>query len=450
LPSPLSISTPTWLDTTTQCPAKVFAFLFLHSLFIFHVSTIAVLLPAIKMMPSLVGASMVGAPHSHGSGAAYTVDTILNELSKQLIGNTRRYSRASNGQQQRVGNAMRISKPGSASNSPRSSTMQARRRTLIGDGFWGGLQTPSPAMEQMYQPSPAPETPSESFYERETTRSARPVSWHPSSQNAQQSLYSQQESSNAMFYPYSMYSDAEILASLQQYPPTPAAYSGYTSPAESFSPLSLPYSNYNSQQMCSPQQQQQQQQTPAAFHPGPCSSNYPSANTLSDIPYLPPPHVADESLSWDAYSGNNALLSQHTAPPTPEDFAYNVAPPQQQQQQQQQPQQPAKQEATQQAYQPLIHDDDAANESEGEILYGMGLYDAPDHSKGSSATLHQSVVLSLLGGTREQKDELDTGNGLGLKLEDAWEPPASDDEDEEDDDDEEGADSEEDGEGEGE
>jgi hypothetical protein len=128
-----------------------------------------------------------------------------------------------------------------------------------------------------------------------------------------------------------------------------------------------------------------------------------------------------------------------------------VAPPQQQQQQQQQqPQQPAKQETThqqQQAYQPLIHDDDAADESEGEILYGMGLYDAPDHSKGSSATLHQSVVLSLLGGTREQ-NELDTGNGLGLKLEDAWEPPASEDEDEEDD--EEGADSEEDGEGEGE
>lgn len=400
------------------------------------------------MMPSLVGANMVG-PHNHGSGSAYTVDTILNELSRQLTGNARRYSRASNGQQQRVGNAMRISKPGSASNSPRTSTMQARRRTLIGDGFWGGLQTRSPAMEQMYQPSPAPETPSESFYERETTRSARPVSWHPSSQNAQQSLFfSQQEDSNAMLYSYSTYSDAEMLASLQQYPPTPAAYSGYASPAESFSPLSLPYSNYSSQQMCSPQQQQQQQQAQAAFHPDPCS-NYASANTLSDTPYLPPPRVADESLSWDAYASSNAL-NRHTAPPTPEDFAYNMAP---QQQQPQQSQQPTKQETTQQhqqAYQPLIHDDDAASdESEGEILYGMGLYDAPDHSKEPSATLHQSVVLSLLGGsgTREQGEEMDTGRGLGLKLEDAWEPPASEDEDEEDDESGDG-DSEDDGEGE--
>jgi len=92
---------------------------------------------------------------------------------------------------------------------------------------------------------------------------------------------------------------------------------------------------------------------------------------------------------------------------------------------------PMKPEPAQQAYQPLIHDDDNDDEPEGEILYGMGLYDAPDQTKGPAA-LHQSVVLSLLGGARDQREVLDTGKGLGLKLEDAWEPPASDDDDDED------------------
>jgi hypothetical protein len=66
-----------------------------------------------------------------------------------------------------------------------------------------------------------------------------------------------------------------------------------------------------------------------------------------------------------------------------------------------------------------VNDD---NGEEGEILYGMGLYDAP--APKSSDTLHQSVVLSLLGGVKDE-EETDGGRGLGLKLEDAWEPPAS-------------------------
>ncbi|KAK4153136.1 hypothetical protein C8A00DRAFT_43915 [Chaetomidium leptoderma] len=403
------------------------------------------------MMPSLVGTNMAGVAHQHVSGGAYTVDTMLNELSKQLIGNTRRYSRASNGGQPRVGNAMRISKPGSASNSPRSSTLQSRRRTLIGDGFRGGLQMQSPAMDQMYMATPAPESRSESFYDGETTRPARPLSWHPSSQNAQQSLYSHQDSSNAMLYSYSTYSDAEILASLQHLPPTPAVYSGYTSPADPFSPLSLPYSSFNSSQPIysppsqpiptpPPQQQQQQQHQAPVFRPG-SFSNYTSA---SEISYLPPSNVADEFLSWDAYPSSNTLLNRHTAPPTPEDFACSLMSnqavetgTQQQQQQQQQHQQ------HQQPAQPLIHDDENDDESDGEILYGMGLYDAPDHGKG----LHQSVVLSLLGSARDPREEIDTGKGLGLKLEDAWEPPASEDEDDDDDDDEEEEDDDDDGEG---
>ena len=416
------------------------------------------------MMPSVFDTNMTGVPRPHGPGGAYTVDTMLNELSRQFAGNARRYSRTSNGQP-RVAGAMRIAKPGSASNSPRSSTMQSRRSTLIGDGFRGGLQTRSPAMGDMYFPVQASESQHETFYERQerTSRPARPVSWHPSSQNAQQALFSsQQDNRNSMLYPYPAYNEAEFLASLQQLPPTPAAaYSGYTSPADSFSPLSLPYSNFSSQQMCSPPSQamptpQQQQQT-SLFPPATYASTY-ATDLSSELSYLPPAGVADDSaLAWEpSYPVNTAaLLNRPTAPPTPEDFACTLsgpsqimldAPQQQQQQQQtlfpQQQQQPTPQQqlpTKTECYQPLIHDDEDGSEPEGEILYGMGLYD----DKGpAAATLHQSVVLSLLGGAPM---EADADKGLGLKLEDAWEPPASEDEDEDEEDDEE--EGEEDGEG---
>jgi hypothetical protein len=310
-------------------------------------------------------------------------------------------------------------------------------------------------MDELYLPQLAPETQNESFYERQTTRPARPVSWHPSSQNAQQSLYAQQQ--DAISYPYSMYSDTEVLASLQHFPPTPAVYSGYASPAESFSPLSLPYSNFGSSQqqqiyspmsLAVPTPQQQPQQVAPTFPPATCSSDYPAAAALSDIPYIPLPRAADDTLAWESPLANTSMFSQQTAPPTPEDFAYG-------RQQQEQRQQSAKSEPTQQqqTYQPLIiHDDENdADPDEGEILYGMGLYDdAPAHGKQESAAAlhHQTVVLSLLGGVRDHKEEevVDTGKGLGLKLEDAWEPPASEDEEDEEEDEEEG-DDDDDGEG---
>ncbi|KAL2160663.1 hypothetical protein VTH06DRAFT_1351 [Thermothelomyces fergusii] len=388
------------------------------------------------MMPSLAGANMLEMPHQQTASGTYTVDAFLNQLSRQLIGNTKRYSRGANGQQ-RGGNGMRISKPSSASNSPRSSTTQARRRTLIGDGFRGGLQTISPAMDQMPLPTPAAETPSEPFFEQQTTRPACPVSWHPSSQNTQP-FYALPD---AAAYPYAAYNDADILASLQQFPPTPAIYSGYTSPAESFSPLSLPYSSFSSSQqpvyspVSQPLQMPQQQQA-SPFSPVTCSSDYPAAATaLCDIPYIPLPQAAADVSGWEqAQPALATTFSQQTAPPTPQDFACSLGPSlfmetagQQQQQQQQQPTKPDA--AAEQACQPVIYEEGANDEPEGEILYGMGLYDAPgDRSK--ETTLHQSVVLSLLGSGRDQREDADTGKGLGLKLEDPWEPPASDDEDE--------------------
>lgn len=104
------------------------------------------------------------------------------------------------------------------------------------------------------------------------------------------------------------------------------------------------------------------------------------------------------------------LFNVSSAPPTPEYF--NQCP------------EPETKLATEESipFQPLEED-----ESEGEILYGMGLYDAPDKSyNDASLDLHRSTIMSLLGGAGSYPEP----TGKGLKLEDAWEPPASDDEDE--------------------
>ncbi|KXX78097.1 hypothetical protein MMYC01_204196 [Madurella mycetomatis] len=403
------------------------------------------------MMHSLLNANIAGAPHHHGPSGAYTVDTMLNEISRQLVGNTKRYSRGLSGQQ-RVPTAMRISKPGSANNSPRSSTLQSRRRTLIGDGFQGRLV--SPAVESTYLPTPASEIPSEPFYEQ-NCRPARPISWHPSPHyHTQQPLYPQQASSTpACSYP--IYGEVDILASLQHLPPTPAIYSGYASPTESFSPLSLPYSSFSSQPVYSPlsqpapvqheqqgqqEEQQEEEQAPAAFRSSPCVGYSPTA-ALPELAYPPATRLTDDSLVWESYPPCSSLLDRHTAPPTPEDFAYSIT-----------PNDAAASEVAEArgqketAYQTVIVDDSGDDESEGEILYGMGLYDAPDHSKGATdednsslGMLHRSAIVSLLSSrdadrAGAEEDCSDTGKGLGLKLEDAWEPPASDDEEDADED----------------
>lgn len=70
-------------------------------------------------------------------------------------------------------------------------------------------------------------------------------------------------------------------------------------------------------------------------------------------------------------------------------------------------------------------------EEEGEILVGMGLYDAPDKTDTDpELDYYRTSTSNLLGSTYRK--------GAGLKLEEAWEPPkedesSSDDEEEEED-----------------
>ncbi|KAK0615962.1 hypothetical protein B0T17DRAFT_496893 [Bombardia bombarda] len=330
---------------------------------------------------------------------------MLGDLSQQLAANTRRYSRGSGGQ--RVGNAMRITKPSSANNSPRSSMMQSRRKTLIGESLQSRFHPQ--AIDPTYLPTPASEMPSESMYEREA-RPARPVSWHPSSHNfAYPQAYQQQIN---MLYPYSPYSETEGFPTYQQLPPTPAAYSGYSSPS-GFSPSSLPYSTIDAPPFYPPTTQAFS--TQASIYQPTTHSNYVSASTVSTIPYQTAPNVVGGALDWKSFATYDNF---DTAPPTPEDL--------------QQFQQPGTKLATEDSipYQPLEDD-----ESDGEILYGMGLYDAPDKSADDSRLdLHRSTIFSLLGGGGAYPEP----TGKGLKLEDAWEPPASDDEDGSNDSDEDG------------
>ncbi|KAK0735466.1 hypothetical protein B0T21DRAFT_384316 [Apiosordaria backusii] len=369
------------------------------------------------MMPTMLNAHMGGGfphqlphhqvPQMH-QPLDYPVDSaLLNELSRQL-GSTKRYSQHPQPYAQRPTNAMRISKPGSANNSPRSS-MQSRRRTLIGDGFQGRFhpqQHQQQAVDLAYLPTPASETSNESFYGQEVRR-ARPVSWHPSPQYP---VYPQQTSS-MLYSPYPAYSEAEILATMHHLPPTPAIYSGYTSPAEGFSPLSLPYSSFSSQQPVYSPQVQSQQQAPI---------------------YRPAPPVTTEPMGWDAYPNagtahSNTMMmavQRHTAPPTPEDFA--CPPPLSLNNYGSLETTPSKVESMVSAQVVQVQEDE--DEEEGEILYGMGLYDPPSHSQ---QDMHRSTIFSLLGGPAPNADE---NKGLGLKLEESWEPPASDDEEEEEED----------------
>lgn len=84
-------------------------------------------------------------------------------------------------------------------------------------------------------------------------------------------------------------------------------------------------------------------------------------------------------------------------------------------------------------YEPLDESED-----EGEILVGMGLYDAPDkYEADPGLNNYRSSLSSLLGGGAPR---LRDSPGKGLKLEETWQPPESDDEEEDEEEDDENED----------
>ncbi|KAF6843810.1 hypothetical protein CMUS01_01729 [Colletotrichum musicola] len=340
------------------------------------------------MMPTLMGGALPCAVPTIG----YHADTFFDDLSRQMALSqaSRRLSKGSNGQ--RTGTAMRVAKPTSANNSPRSSsTVQARRRTLMNDGNLARRR--QQVMDHVQMPE-------------YTARPSRPLSWHPSTfQHQQHKLPVQQHLSQ---YPFpsasSAYHDCDSFPAYQQFPPTPAAYSCNTSPTVSFSPLSIPFGAYDGSAYLPVEGWNVPQQAPPAYvsseTAGYASEPFPALSTT--LPDLTP---SSTSTSWNAYPMNGF---PSTSPPTPETL-------------------PQAQQA-----QPIVPNEDTIPfqpldepEEEGEILIGMGLYDAPDkYDNDPQLDASRSAMSSLLGGYVARE-----GTGKGLKLEESWQPPESDDED---------------------
>lgn len=341
---------------------------------------------SMSMMPPTYGGSVA----SHLPVAGFSAHSaMMDELSRQLctIRNQQRQhpSRTSS---QRHGNSMRVVKPRSANHSPYSTGSQGLTRPSPYESHHQAYQTQQPATEDMYAATTA--------YSTRSTRPSRPVSWHPSSSQFSQlpsyEMYGQQQyqtqpQAYMAQYQGTGYNDVNYFTSSQDFPHTPAVYSGYTSPATALSPLSLPYSTPYEQQA---QQAQQQYFTQASWAVPPELS--PAAPTLeSPMDMLESTSTVSEN-SWSSYSQTYAAC---TAPPTPDNYAQAPYA------------EPKVQSEESIPYQPLMEEE---QDDGGEVLYGLGLYDAPSKP-------------SLLGSGLSCPPA-----GKGLKLESAWEPPTSEDE----------------------
>ncbi|KAI0840246.1 hypothetical protein F5Y06DRAFT_252021 [Hypoxylon sp. FL0890] len=344
------------------------------------------------MMPSLLGASMHHIPPQN-----YSSDPTFEELSRQLAmsDSMRRISRGSTGQ--RTQGAMRVVKPSSASNSPQA--MTARRRTMMNDSNLARRrqQVLDQAVMQQMQDCTSYSTPEDPI-----KRNNRPVSWHPTShlQQPQMHMAMPQPDFSQYVVPAPVpYHQTDIYSGYQHLPPTPAAYSGQTSPLSTMSPLCLPYAAA-SQPHGTPMyiSQDTWDHTPQFI-----SNPYAASGSPGELEAFPS-FTDQASLNWE-----NGLASQGfnvcTAPPTPDEF---------QSFQQPQPTVPPEESIP---YQSLEEP-----EEEGEILVGMGLYDPPNKTETDPGLDNYRTTTSQLLGSTYRK-------GQGWKLEEAWEPPASDDED---------------------
>jgi hypothetical protein len=311
---------------------------------------------------------------------------------------------------------MRIVKTTSAGISPRSSVVINRRKTLMSG-------SPHRRRPPMYDHNClAVEAPNSPYDMTQLPSLAnRPVSWHASSQLAPQASHP----SHA--YPLSGYGFNSTFNTHEQLS-TQAVYSGYTTPASTFSPLSQPFTDYR---------QSSYQFTEDSFFPNNLDTTcngYPPYHTSiaaeqADSHCFSSSDNMDPTMyshfDWDNFATNG--FDAASAPPTPEYFLPIQQP------------DPTFEAEESIPYQPLEDDEP------GEVLVGMGLYDTPEKVPDSDPHLdnYRALMMSQLLGTPYKKIEPPVSTGKGLKLEETWNPPTSDDEE----DGEEEEDSEEDAEG---
>lgn len=329
-------------------------------------------------------------PHSSSQFHDWTTDHAIVEASRRL-------SRTHNGQ--RSGSSMRISKPSSANNSPGASSL---RRTMAG----GDGQSYKRTQQTQEQPSLL----------NNANRPARPVSWHPSSHIFTPQPYAMHQHQQPAFPPLTpaIYTEQqELVGAYPSLSPVMASYSNNTSPCSGFSPL--PMANY---QNCTPQYLNQ-----AAWDlPQPSQyPQYPDAiPALTHGSNLDTP--AANNMDWTSYMPHGM---SNTTPPTPDSFVCL----------------PQSEPAVSEDPVPFESLDTADDEDEGEILVGMGLYDTPEkYEEDPQLNNYRSTAGYLLGAPYQRKEP----TGKGLKLEETWVPPQSDEsgDDEEDEEEEEGSDDE--------
>ncbi|PHH71599.1 hypothetical protein CDD80_5118 [Ophiocordyceps camponoti-rufipedis] len=290
---------------------------------------------------------------------------------------------------------MRVNKPGSANSSPRSSS--GRRRTLMVDGrqrqMMDYLAIPGPhhqpQPQHQHQPQPQHQLQHQHHQlqlqlqlphqiqhpDAFPKQSFRPMSWHPSSLY----MHHRPEPPQTAGYPFpaGLYPPDSHDSLSHLSPIMAASYSNDTSPCSTFSPLPL-------------------------FPDG--TARHDAWTTPLYTPMSEPMAAAltQHRADWDAFvmQGYDA-----TSPPTPEN------PPAMQAHQVQQVPVPFQ----------------AQEEDEGEVLVGMGLYDGPDKvDEDPQLNNYRSTVSCLLGSSFRPLEP----RGKGLKLEETWEPPRSEDEDE--------------------
>ncbi len=303
---------------------------------------------------------------------------------------------------------MRIVKTGSTGVSPRSSTMLNRRRTLMTDSPYrrkplsfdqnGMGNAVGTGGNDRMQPPPLAD---------------RPVSWHASSHLAPQSSYL-----SSMGYPMPK-AEFNGAYDLQELTSTPAVYSGYASPASNFSPLSQPFTDYRQQSFqCSkdsfPPNTFSTLNNGYTSYPPLEATQQPGTHSYSTSDNMDPSMYSH--FDWDNFVANG--FDSSTAPPTPENFLPIQRP------------DPSFEAEEAIPYHPL------EDSEPGEVLVGMGLYDAPEKSPDSDPQLdnYRALMMSQLLGTPYRKQEAPAATGKGLKLEETWNPPPSDDGEDDDED----------------
>ena len=441
------------------------------------------------MMASMPNTDMGGAQHSFDE--AYEFDRMLIDLKRQLSANTRQYSRAAN-TQQRVGNAMGICKPGSANNSPRSSGLQAGRTQytphrqvpeirparpvswhpsshhqglqgqqplFFHQGSHGVMPPQFPACHDetiLASPQYVPSTPGVYSGYASPTESYSPRSpqlyWRQSSQKhwsppkLRVPTQQQQQQPQALDFrsmpsisnydtpgmacqlpdqsaprmpTLEQYRDHPFLPTQQPTAPSSPTYFGSSNGGGLVSPPGIARSsptNYGSGSLVSP---------PGIVVPS-SLTDYGGGGPISPTGILPMQEDLPRQPTFPAPTGNtpprrSSLLSQ-----LPRIYYDNT------------------------------DDSDMEEDSgKGEILYGLGLYDKPGSAYynrpcQNSATAGKRTGSRVPAGANDvvrrrfgwEKDngeeeeesgsEIGKGAGLGMKLEEAWTPPASDDEGEED------------------